>query len=66
MLYLAQIITLDKSPKYSCPFFLAPMVTWGSKYSSIILLIHIVYLNCNMLGTNKVVVVVVVVVVLKM
>ena len=24
-------------------------------YSSIFLLIHIVYLNCNMLGTNKIV-----------
>ena len=37
---------------------LAPMVIWGSQYSSIFLLIYIVYFNCNMSGTNKVVVVV--------
>ena len=30
VLYLAQIITLDKSPKYSRPFSLAQMVIWGS------------------------------------
>ena len=42
VLYLAQIITFDKSPKYSCPLFLAPMVIWGSWYSSIFLLIYVV------------------------
>ena len=38
------------------------MVIWGSQHSFIFLLINILYLNCNILGTNEVVVVVVVVV----
>ena len=31
--YLTEMI-IDKSPKYGCHFSLAPMVIWGSLYSS--------------------------------
>ena len=60
MLYLTQIITLDTSPKYSCPFFASPYGYLGQ----LVLLYIFVNLFCLlvlyyviMLGINKVVVV---------
>ena len=60
VLFLTQIIALDKSPKYSCSFP-SPYGYLGQLVLFYILVNLSCYYYCIMLGTNKVVVVVVVV-----
>ena len=58
MLYLTQIITLDNSPKHSCPFFSSPYGYLGQLVLLYILVDLSLFLSVFfMLGTHKVVVV---------
>ena len=61
VLFLTQIIALDKSPKYTAALFSSPYGYLGQLVLFYIFVNLSCYYYCIMLGTNKVVVVVVVV-----